>query len=67
MNFPVSNPPTLPPGAITTEVSNDAIDVDDIDGDGASTNDENASNSIHIFDKSELVFLCFSMSFVNVR
>lgn len=46
----------MPPGAMTTEVSNDALDVDDIDDDESSTNDENSSNSIHIFDKSKFYF-----------
>lgn len=59
MNFSVSNPPTMPPGAITTEVSNDALDVDDIDDDETSTDDGTASNSINIFDKSEFSFLLF--------
>lgn len=53
MEFSVSNPPTMPPGAITTEVSNDSIDVDDVDSGETSPDDENSSNSIHIFDKSE--------------
>lgn len=43
----------MPPGAITTEISNEALDDDDMDDDETSTDDENTSNSIHIFDKSE--------------
>lgn len=56
MEFSVSNPPTMPPGAITTEISNDSIDVDDVDSGESSSDDENSSNSIHIFDKSEFAF-----------
>lgn len=50
----------MPPGAITTEISNDALDMDDMDDDETSTDDENASNSIHIFDKSELFSFIFA-------
>lgn len=56
-NFSVSNPPTIPSGAVTTEVSNDALDIDDIDDDESSTDDENTSNSIHIFDKSKFTLI----------